>query len=178
MSQLKEIIEKEQVRNTSAECYTIHLFREGTFYRAYEWSAWLSVRYYTDLKVTHRFVKSGEDIVFIGFPLTSLERYTPQGAAVMPVDDKLIDITLSASDIPTNVSLASMHSDFANWKQSQPLTEASKKAKEEVERQERNAPPRLTNIMLSILAYPVERHTPMECMSFLSDIKRQISEIL
>ena len=64
------------------QCVLVHLFREGTFYRAYEWSAWLCVRYFTELKVTHRLLKGGEDIIFVGFPLTSLDRYTPQGAVI------------------------------------------------------------------------------------------------
>ncbi len=41
MSQLKEILEREKDRSSLEQCGKIHLFREGTFYRAYEWSAWL-----------------------------------------------------------------------------------------------------------------------------------------
>ena len=52
---------------------TIYLFPEGTFYRAYEWSAWLCQRYFTELKVTHRLLKGGEDIIFVGFPPRSPE---------------------------------------------------------------------------------------------------------
>lgn len=72
MSQLKEILEREKDRSSLEQCGKIHLFREGTFYRAYEWSAWLCLRYYTELKVTHRLLKGGEDIVFVGFPLRAL----------------------------------------------------------------------------------------------------------
>jgi hypothetical protein len=43
-------------------------------------------------------LKGGDDIVFVGFPLTSLDRYTPQGATVSPSDDKSIVMTL-----PTDV---------------------------------------------------------------------------
>ena len=67
MSQLKEILSIEQERSSLEQCAVIHLFREGTFYRAYEWSAWLCQRYFTELKVTHRLLKGGEDIVFVGF---------------------------------------------------------------------------------------------------------------
>jgi hypothetical protein len=49
-------------------------------------------------EVTHHLLKGGEDIVFVGFPLTSLDRYTPQGATVSPSDDKSIVMTL-----PTDV---------------------------------------------------------------------------
>lgn len=73
MSQLKEILSTEQERGSLEQCAVIHLFREGTFYRAYEWSAWLCQRYFIELKVTHRLLKGGEDIIFVGFPLTSLD---------------------------------------------------------------------------------------------------------
>lgn len=39
MPQLKEILEKESQRDSLEQCAIIHLFKEGTFYRAYEWSA-------------------------------------------------------------------------------------------------------------------------------------------
>ena len=45
MAQLKEIFERESQRGTAESCTVIHLFQEGTFYRAHEWSAWLCVRY-------------------------------------------------------------------------------------------------------------------------------------
>ena len=179
MSQLKEILQKEKERNNVDQCTVIHLFREGTFYRAYEWSAWLCLRYFTELKVTHRVLKGGEDIIFVGFPLTSLERYTPEGAAVLPLDDKGIEITLPADVFPPVADCETLQANFTDWKQCQPLTEASKKkVEEEKARTEKSAHPRLTDIMLRILAYPIEQHSPMECMGFLGDIKQQISEFI
>lgn len=41
MAQLKDIVEIEHNRKGNASISTIYLFPEGTFYRAYEWSAWL-----------------------------------------------------------------------------------------------------------------------------------------
>lgn len=179
MPQLKEILEKEKQRTSPEQCTVVHLFREGTFFRAYEWSAWLCVRYYPDLKVTHRILKGGEDIVFVGFPLTSLDRYTPEGTSVAPVDDKAVALMLPPSAFPSDVEADALATDYANWKQSQPLTEASKKREEETKsRAERNAHPRLTDIMLDIMAYPIEQHSPMECMAFLSDVKQRLSQIL
>lgn len=43
MPQLKEIFEKESQRGSLEQCLVVHLFKEGTFYRAYEWSAWLGL---------------------------------------------------------------------------------------------------------------------------------------
>lgn len=179
MSQLKEILEKERERGTLEQCAAIHLFREGTFYRAYEWSAWLCVRYFTELKITHRLLKGGNDIVFVGFPLTSLDRYTPQGATVLPSGDKSVEMVLPAEAFALGTDVESLWKDFEEWKPCQPLTEASKKKVEEgrVEA-ERNAHPRLTDVMLRILAYPIEQHSPMECMQFLAETKQQISQLL
>ena len=179
MSQLKEILAIEQERGNMEQCAMVHLFREGTFYRAYEWSAWLCVSYFTELKVTHRLLKGGEDIIFVGYPLTSLDRYTPQGALISPAGEKSIEMALPADVFAPDADSESLQKAFEDWKQCQPLTEASKKkAEEEKVRAERNAHPRLTDVMLRILAYPIEQHSPMECMAFLSDIKQQISEII
>lgn len=41
MSKLSEIAEIEHLRNEPNERIQLHLFQEGSFYRAYEWSAWL-----------------------------------------------------------------------------------------------------------------------------------------
>lgn len=157
----------------------MHLVKEGTFLRAYQWSAWLCVRHFPDLKVTHRVLKGGEDIVFVGFPLTSLERYTPEGAVAERVDETGADLLLPTSVLEPEATAQTLLSDFANWKQSQPLTEASRKREAEEKREaERRDHPRLTDVMLRIMAYPIEQHSPMECMAFLSEVKQQISEIL
>ena len=156
----------------------IHLFREGTFYRAYEWSAWLCARFFPDLKVTHRILKGGEDIVFVGFPLTSLDRFTPEGSNVIPLDDNSVEIKTQGMVFPDGSEINTLQTGYLDWKQCQPLTEASKKKEEEKKLSDRNPHPRLTDVMLQILAYPIEQHSPMQCMGFLSDVKKQLSEIL
>lgn len=45
MAKLGDILEKEKNRSETGMLRTIYLYQEGTFYRAYEWSAWLCVRY-------------------------------------------------------------------------------------------------------------------------------------
>lgn len=41
MAAIKEILEFEDDRNDREMQRVIHLFQEGSFYWAYEWSAWL-----------------------------------------------------------------------------------------------------------------------------------------
>ncbi len=50
MAQLKDILDTERLRADMAQCLRINLFKEGTFYRAYEWSAWLCVRCVQEFK--------------------------------------------------------------------------------------------------------------------------------
>ena len=68
MASIKEILEFEKHRDTAEMQRSIHLFQEGSFYRAYEWSAWLVCRYIHEFKVTHRRMKGIEQsVVLIGF---------------------------------------------------------------------------------------------------------------
>ena len=45
MAQLKDIVEIEKLRDDISKCRSAYLYRDGTFLRAYEWSAWLFVKY-------------------------------------------------------------------------------------------------------------------------------------
>lgn len=44
MAKLADILETEQKRADATQQRIVHLFADGTFYRAYEWSAWLCCR--------------------------------------------------------------------------------------------------------------------------------------
>lgn len=52
MAELKDIVEKEQQRDGRQEFLTVHLYQDGSFYRAYDWSAWLCVSYRINRGVT------------------------------------------------------------------------------------------------------------------------------
>lgn len=56
----------------------IDLYREGLFYRAYERSAYLCVTHVAKFKPSRRrVVYLGRDVVSIGFPAAALDRYFP-----------------------------------------------------------------------------------------------------
>lgn len=62
MAQLKEILEIERNRMFNGPYSTIYLFQEGTFFRAYEWSAWLCCRYVNQFKATRREQKISSEV--------------------------------------------------------------------------------------------------------------------
>ena len=155
--QLKEVFTKEQSRKEMVDYRTIYLVPEGTFYRAYEWSAWLCHRYVSQFKPTHRLLKNAEDsVVFVGFPMTSL-------AVVLP--ETLFGET----------TIEQLQIDFSNWKKSVPLVRSKEQG---TKSQDKNGMTDVSvdGIIKRILAYPIEQHSPMEAMAFLSEIKQQLSE--
>lgn len=81
MSVTKELIEQEAELLQTGHFRDVHFHKEGTFLRAYDWSAWLCCRYLHDFKVSKRVFKSiNEPVAYIGFPDTSLAKWLPEGA--------------------------------------------------------------------------------------------------
>ena len=81
MSVTKDLIEQERQAVKAGRLSDIHLHQEGSFLRAYDWSAWLCCRYLHDFKVNKRAFKGiDEPVAYIGFPETSLQKWIPEGA--------------------------------------------------------------------------------------------------
>lgn len=187
MAQLNEIVEKEKLRSEIAQCRKAYLYRTGGFLRAYEWSAWLFVKFVSDFKVSNRKVKSiDEPIAMIGFPPASMDKFTPEGSDVSTQTDGSVIIVFPSSIIPDNSDVTSLTAQFSEWKSALPVTESKVAAKEhdkvaaadDVPFAQHEGILPLTSIMQQILAYPIESKSPMESMAFLSKIRRQLSALI
>lgn len=100
--QLKEILAIENDR-TDVTKRVIHLFQEGSFYRAYEWSAWLCHRYINQFKVTHKQFRGVDtSVLFVGFPVTSLPKYFGDYSR-QEVAEKAIDVVLPTNMVPEDM---------------------------------------------------------------------------
>ncbi len=76
MAQLTEILDKEHSRTMPEQKREIYLYSDVSFFRAYEWSAWLIVRYIRQLTVIRRAVKRIDaEVVHVGFPKTTLDSF-------------------------------------------------------------------------------------------------------
>ena len=108
MAKLADILQQERERDTSDKWGLIHLYKTGSFYSAYEWSAWLiavitfndEVRLQTKdrkpLAVTRIPMKDSEETFCrVGFPLKSIEKYIPTRLDFNSEDDKHIVITVA-----------------------------------------------------------------------------------
>lgn len=97
MPKLSEILDVEKQRLSPESFREIRLWTDGSFYRAYEWSAWLCIRYVRQFKVTKRYIKNIDtDVLFVGFPQSSLDKFKVEGSMVEPWDNKGVLMTLPA----------------------------------------------------------------------------------
>ena len=205
MAKLADILPIEHDRHEPEKWNVIHLFKTGTFYSAYEWSAWLTavisfndeVRMQTrerqPLSVTRNTIASAEGETFckVGFPIRSVDKFIPNRTDFTPIDDSHLTITIELPQ-PTDgseVTYERLSEAFEKWKESQPI----KKPKDKDETTDapkpaatKNTTTRPATIMTSgqpglisqIMAYPLDQRTPIENIEFISSLKQQIASIL
>ena len=185
MSLTKELIDYERQLVQTGRTREVHLHKEGTFLRAYDWSAWLCCRYLHEFKVNKRVFKGIDDLVaYIGFPETSLQKWVPEGAEQRVESEKHLVLTLPemmVNDAPDALSAA-----YAEWKEAVPLTEAQPglrkrgggKEKEAGDEFMDDSPVTLTAIMQRVLAWPLESKSPLETMTFMADIKQRLAALI
>ena len=181
MSLTRELIDQEALMVQGGERGVIHLHREGSFYRSYEWSAYLSCRYLHEFKVNKRAFNGIEQpVAYIGFPETSLNKWMPEGAELKEIEEKHLTIRLPdvmlQNDSPDVLDAA-----FLAWKDAIPLNEnkgEKKKKEQQLHSDDDGKRLTLTGIMQRVLAYPIESKSPLESMLFLADIKRQLAELI
>ena len=173
MAQISEIIQIEQER-TLDSCNVIHLFQEGSFIRAYEWSAWLCVQSLGKFKVTKRKYKNIDPLVaFIGFPVTSFGKYIGDKFVVNNIDENRRDIQLTMEV----TSFEELQTEFEEWKTTLPVAEPSEK-KNAVSGNTLNSGVTITGVMRKILAFPLENSTPMQSMAFIAEVKQELSQVI
>lgn len=148
--------------------------------RAYEWSAWLCERYVSQFKATRKQIKDSEEsFVFVGFPQTSLQKYTIEGCEVVQVSEKEFVMNLPDGILPNDSTTESLTVDFDNWKHSVPLSEGKRgKTNNQVPNiLNSNPSPRIFEILQRIMSFPLESNSPIDCMLFLGEIKQQVARI-
>lgn len=186
MATISEIlrIEKETRANDPSNISKCYLFKEGSFIRAYEFSAWLLVNVVGDksvnsqLKTTHKSLKDGTDFIFVGFPVVSTTKYIPSNIKIESVDDKqsIIDISELVPDNDENRQ--KILSEFQTWKDSIPVKEEKNKSEGNPSDRNEHRNVSLTMVFQQILGYDMTVHTPMEWGEFIKSLKADLTKIL
>lgn len=193
MAKLVDILQQERERDTVDKWGLIHLFKTGSFYSAYEWSAWLiaaitfndEVRMATkDRKpiVVTRIPMANSDETFcrVGFPLKSVEKYIPTRLDFNSEDDKHIVITVALPQPQdgSEVTYERLSEAVAKWKEAQPLKQPKDKKdsdpQEDTDRQPAQGKTKRT--LQSLIQEAQQQHSPSQGGLIMQIMSYQLSQ--
>jgi hypothetical protein len=142
-----------------SDAFHVNIYKEGVFWVAYEQSAyyfWLQKGY----KPTKKFVKSiGQEIASIGFPQNALHTSCN---CLIERDEANMKIFLTEEAIDRNA--------FEEWKTQIPVYNALRTKEKQVEKEINDG--LSDEITAQIRDFPLADKTPVECMLFLSELKK------
>lgn len=160
-----EMTKKDILKQENEHSETIHLHKEGAFWKAYEYSAYIFVFAVMNCKPKKQvFREIDREMVHIGFPLTSLEKLKDKFSFVSKEDSSC---TIKPLSFTPTLS-------FEEWKKSIALYTPQRKEKTQLKNENLNCSNE--NIVNKILAFNIESKTPMECMMFLIDLKNMLND--
>lgn len=179
---IDEIFASEKRENDNV--FDIYLHMEGSFWRAYEWSAYLSRHFPSDLsdkerlKVIKKPNKEGDkEYVLIGLPMPSFDKYFPN----VIKDDMLFEtkdkqITIHAKSFFSDTDFSDYENILNDFKNSIKITKKEENKKEE-HFPKTNDKSSIGNILKEIKSYPIENKTLLESIEFLSYIRNELIKI-
>ena len=180
---IAEIIAIETNRKEAGQWNVIHFVKDGDFYRAHDWSAWLmsacpfGEAVNKPLKVIAKKMKDGYVDAWCGFPASSLGKYIPNDGSVdfKPVSDNQIDVSVELPADIGDVSFENLLALKEEWKNALPLI--GKKQRREDREVAELAPRtvRFSDVIFRIMAIPIEDTSPKEAWDILRDLRREIS---
>jgi hypothetical protein len=189
---LNAALEYEKAREDEASWNKVILHKDGRFYHVYEWSAWLvktvvcteefqRARQDNSILMAQHFITKNYDYVMLGFPVESLSKYISdyEDVKALEGDDLEISIPLPFGD---GLAYDAMKSEFEQWRTECPIKEqnkgAGKNALKGVSQSAILSRSGIFQIVAQVLSYPVEKSTPAENIDFISNLKRQVAQLL
>ena len=181
---------REKERKDISDWKTMYLYREGTFLRAFNASAWLLATFvYNDefrkqiggkqpLQVQHLMSKTNGDYIFAGFPVASIDKYVTM---CDKRDENSDVVVLTMCDIIAPLFQTAEEYEEAYAKYLASLPPAKEKKDKPKQQQSFNSEDDGANIMASgglfeilrsIVAYPLEEKTPLETVDEFRRLKR------
>lgn len=176
---IKNILDIEKRNETNL--YEIHFFKEGIFWKAYEWSAYLCRVFPSELENNKRLKplkkyckKENKEYIQVGLQLTSFEKYFPCvvfNENAFKVNDE--HIIIYSESFFHEKNFEDYEATLNKWKQdvdyrdmNEEKTSSHKKDKE------------LRLLLKEIIEYSVEDKSLIENLQFLIQLKRKTIELL
>ena len=149
------------------------LYPEGIFYKAYGYSAFRFIRHIRTYRAKkHYYKKLDGEICSIGFPRKVLAQLEAGGWEVMQCENR---IEVGGDFAPVD------EDDYRRWVESVPLVQpkgrpvpAARAPETAVAVQPPCPDARAEGVLRSLREFAIESATPLECMMFLSELKRRL----
>lgn len=185
-------LEFEKLRQDSESWNKIYLHKDGKFFRAYEWSAWLIKTLVCteefqkergDAKVlaANRYVTKKGEYVSVGFPLESLSKYMPNFVDVdFSTIEDYAEFTVEMTEDEEMPTYEELLASFESWKKSLPEKNAgsTKPSRQVANIDTEGGRSGMFQIMSQVLSYPLESKTPSDNAEFIAKLKRQLVSLL
>lgn len=184
--QITPALAYEAQRQDADSWNKIILHKDGTFYHAYEWSAWLiktvvcteafqKQRGDSKLLSAPRYKTKNNEYVLIGFPVESLSKFIPEYTSVREMESgDALEICIELS-LTGDETFEQIEAEFVKWKKAQPEVKKAGSKKEGDVVQKRTG---LFQIIAEIVSYPLEKRTQEENTEFISYLKEKAAELL
>ena len=189
---LSAALEYEKLREDAASWNKVILHRDGKFYHAYDWSAWLIKQYVCTEEVQHqrgdekllqvsRYPSKHGEYAMLGFPLDSISKYIPayENARKMEDSDDM-EITVSIDFCEADHETLSRM--YEEWFATCQLKEKKGKGNAAMTHSDGKAPALARSgifaILVKVLSYPVEAKTPAENIEFISQLRQEVAALL
>lgn len=177
-------------RSTDAERCLAHLYSEGKFYRAFNYSAWLLAHYiYNEeyrksinasapINVSRSRSKEGAEYIVCGFPIHSLPKYSGG------LEYQVIDANHTVIKLPEG-ALGMNEQEFRDAYNDYAATIEFKPKKSEEQKQfgtaQQDGQPRslgMIDIFRKIISYRLIEHTPTEAVGFLLEVQQDLMRLM
>ena len=191
---LSDALQWEAQRENPETWNKVYLNKDGKFWHAYNWSAWLmkkvvcteelqrergdekmmsAVRYQT---------KNNGEYVIVCFPIESLGKYVPNYISMTPVEGGNGDVIFEI-EIPEDMRLMDynmLKDGYAQWYNECPIKEPKQKSDRVIPSAAQMAQGKtgMFHILSQILSYPIEQKTPTDNYEFISNLKQQVVSLL
>ena len=189
---LSAALEYEKLREDAASWNKVILHRDGKFYHAYDWSAWLIKQYVCTEEFQHqrgdekllqvsRYPSKHGEYAMLGFPLDSISKYIPayENARKMEDSDDM-EITVSIDFGEADHDMLSRM--YEEWFATCQLKEKKGKGNAAMTHSDGKAPALarsgIFSILVKVLSYPVEAKTPAENIEFISQLRQEVAALL
>jgi hypothetical protein len=187
---LAPALENEKLREDRESWNKIFLHREGKFFHAYDWSAWLiktcicteefqKERGDETILAANRYITKKGEYVSVGFPIESLSKYMPEYESIVADNGEYATVFVDLGDL-SGVSYEEIAGKFDEWKQSCPIKEVKPKGGAR-QQNALYAPPGgkgIFQIVSQIISYPLEAKTPLESVEFLRQMRSDLIALL